>query len=133
MDNNTVKVVYVKLENNVADILTKNLQPRLFEKHASKLVTNIRNASESVNDIGFFLRCNTRQIEKVEIKNATKIPFLTREERLELLAEPMGEIQSYYWNDYIITKWHPNCARLWRLRKRVKGSVQRYSWNIKDN
>ena len=30
VDNNTVKVAYIKLENNVADILTKNLQPRLL-------------------------------------------------------------------------------------------------------
>ena len=58
VDNDTVKVAYVKLENNVADILTKNLQPRLFEKHASKLVTNIENASEPVNDVGFFVRCD---------------------------------------------------------------------------
>ena len=58
VDNNTVKVDYVKLENNVADILTKNLQPKLFKKHASKLVTNIGNASEPVNGVGFFVRCN---------------------------------------------------------------------------
>ena len=45
----------------------------------------------------------------------------------------MGEIQSYYWNDYTITKWHPNHARLWRLRKRVKGPVERYSWSIKES
>ena len=51
-------MAYVKSENNVADILTKNLQPRLFEKHASKLVTNIGNASEPVNDAGFFVRCD---------------------------------------------------------------------------
>ena len=54
VDNNTVKMAYVKSENNVANILTKNLQPRLFEKHASKLVTNIKNASKPVKDIGFF-------------------------------------------------------------------------------
>ena len=57
VDKNTVKVAYVKLKNNVADILTKNLQPRLFEKHANKLVTNIENASKPVNDIGFFVKC----------------------------------------------------------------------------
>ena len=41
IDKNKVKVNYVKSENNVADILTNNLQPRLIKKHASKLVTNI--------------------------------------------------------------------------------------------
>ena len=79
------------------------------------------------------MRCNTRQIDKVEIENATKIRFLTKEERLLLLAEPMGEIQSYYWNDYTVTKWHPNRTRLWRLRKRVKGPLQRHSWSIKES
>ena len=64
MDNNTVKVTYVKSENNIADILTKNLQPKLFEKHASKLVTNIKNASKPVNDVRFFVGCNTRLIRK---------------------------------------------------------------------
>ena len=58
VDENKVKVNYVKSEDNVADILTKNLQPRLFEKHANKLVTNIGNASEPVKDVGFFVRCD---------------------------------------------------------------------------
>ena len=117
MDNNTVKVAYVKLENNVADILTKNLQPRLFEKHASKLVTNIKNASEPVNDV-FFVRCNTRLIVKAETWKDTN---WAKEERLRDLAEPMGEIRRYTsWNTgYGITKWYPNRERLKRLRKRV--------------
>ena len=50
----------MKLENNVDDILTKNLQPQLFEKHASKLVTNIVDEGKQMNDVGFFVRCNTR-------------------------------------------------------------------------
>ena len=79
------------------------------------------------------MRCNTRQIDKVEIENATKIPFFSKGERLSLLAEPMGEIQSYYWNDYTVTKWHLNRTRLWRLRKRVKGPVQRHSSSIKES
>ena len=33
----------------------------------------------------------------------------------------------------MITRWYPNCARLWSLRKRVKGPVQRYSWSIKGS
>ena len=56
IDENKVKVNYVKSENNVANILTKNLQPRLFEKHASKLVTNIVE-DKQMNDVGFFVRC----------------------------------------------------------------------------
>ena len=53
MDENKVKVNYVKSENNLANILTKNLQPKLFEKHASKLVTNIVNESKQMNDVVF--------------------------------------------------------------------------------
>ena len=41
VDDEIGRVRYVKLENNVADTLTKNLQPRLFEKHASELVTDV--------------------------------------------------------------------------------------------
>ena len=33
----------------------------------------------------------------------------------------------------MITRWYPNCARLWSLRKRVKGPLQRYSWSIKGS
>ena len=66
VDENKVKVNYVKSENNVADILTKNLQPKLFEKHANKLVTNIVNESEQMNDIGFFVKCNTRLMGKAK-------------------------------------------------------------------
>ena len=33
----------------------------------------------------------------------------------------------------MITRWYPNRARLWSLRKRVKGPVQRYSWSIKGS
>ena len=42
----------------MADILTKNLQPRLFKKHASKLVTNIVDEDKQMNDVGFFVRCD---------------------------------------------------------------------------
>ena len=50
VDENKVKGNYVKSENNVVNILMKNLQPKLFKKHASKLVTNIGNASKPVNE-----------------------------------------------------------------------------------
>ena len=63
------------------------MQPRLFEKHASKLVTNIRNATKPVNDVGFFVRCNTRLIGKAETWRDTD---WAKEERLQELAEPMG-------------------------------------------
>ena len=61
VEENKVKVNYVKSENksenNVADFLTKNLQPRLFKKHASKVVTNIVDKGKQMNDVGFFVRC----------------------------------------------------------------------------
>ena len=49
VDDEIVDVKYIKSENNVADICTKNLQPKLFKKHSSKLIS----------DVGFFVRCNT--------------------------------------------------------------------------
>ena len=64
VDEDKVNVNYIKSENNVADILTKNLQPRLFEKHANKLVTNLVDKSKQMNDVGFFVRCNPRRIGK---------------------------------------------------------------------
>ena len=49
VDDEIVDVKYIKSENNVADICTKNLQPKLFEKHSSKLLS----------DVGFIVRCDT--------------------------------------------------------------------------
>ena len=71
----------MKSENNVADILTKNLQPRLFEKHANELVTDILNKGEQMNDVGFFVRCNTRPMGKGQTWNDTDE---AKEERLRL-------------------------------------------------
>ena len=45
-----VNVKYVKSEDNVSDICTKNLRAKLFEKHLDKFVS----------DVGLFTRCNTR-------------------------------------------------------------------------
>ena len=44
VDNEIVDIKYIKSENNVADICIKNLLPKLFEKHSSKLIS----------DVGFF-------------------------------------------------------------------------------
>ena len=41
VDNEIVDVKYIKSENNIADICTKNLQPKLFEKHSSKLISDV--------------------------------------------------------------------------------------------
>ena len=48
VDDEIVDVKYIKSENNVADICTKNLQPKLFEKHSNELIS----------DVGFFVRCD---------------------------------------------------------------------------
>ena len=81
----------------MADILTKNLQPRLFEKHASKLVTNIVDEGKQMNDVGFFVRCNTTLIGKAGTWRDTD---WAKEDRLQELAEPMGEIRRYIsWNN----------------------------------
>ena len=41
-------VKYVKSENNVSDICTKNLPSKPFEKHSKELFS----------DVGFFVRCD---------------------------------------------------------------------------
>ena len=56
IDDEIVQVKYIKSVDNTSDICTKNLPPNLFEKHSSKLIT----------DVGFFVSCNTRQIGKAE-------------------------------------------------------------------
>ena len=36
-----VKIVFVRSENNIADVLTKNASQEIFKKHASKLLTDL--------------------------------------------------------------------------------------------
>ena len=95
----------------MADILTKNLQPGLFEKHASKLVTNIVDKDKQMNDVSFFVRCNTRLIRKAGTWRDTD---WAKEDRLAEFAEPMGEIRRYVcWEtSYHIAKWYPDRERL---------------------
>ena len=126
VDENKVKVNYVKSENNVTNILTKNLQPRLFEKHANKLVTNIVDEGKQMNDVGFFVRCNTRLMGKGKTWRDTD---RAKEELLQSLAKPMGEIHKYRTEyGYRITEWVPNRARLRLLRKKVQGPLQLGYW-----
>ena len=54
MGDKIVDVKYIKSEDNVLDICTKNLPAKLFEKHSSKLIS----------DVGFFVRCNTTKFLK---------------------------------------------------------------------
>ena len=56
VDDKIVDVKYVKSEDNVSDICTKNLPAKLFEKHTSKLIS----------DVGLFTCCNTRQMGKAD-------------------------------------------------------------------
>ena len=37
-ENGVVKIIFVKSEDNTSDIMTKNIQGNLFDKHASQLV-----------------------------------------------------------------------------------------------
>ena len=86
VDNKIVKVKYVKSENNIADILMKNLQPRLFEKHASELVT----------DVGFFVRC-----DKIKFPRKKPLRWYSRSNR---------DVRWRMWPGYINqrTIWLPN-------------------------
>ena len=114
----------------MTNILRKNLQPRLFEKHASKLVTNIVDKGKQMNDVGFFVRCNTRLIGKAGTWRDT---WWAKEDKLAELAKPMGEIRRHVcWEtDYHITAWYPDYERLKRLRKKVEGPLQRGYWDRK--
>ena len=130
VNEDKVRVDYIKSEENVADILTKNLNPKLFEKHASKLVTNIVDKSKQMNDVGFFVRCNPRRIGKAGTWRDT---CWAREDLFAKLAAPMGEIRRHVcWDtNYDITTWYPNGGRLKRLRRKVEGPLQRGYWNRK--
>ena len=126
VDDNQVKVDYIKSENNVADMLTKNLQPRLFERHSNKLVKDVIKKIDEMSDVGFFVRCNKRRIGKAQTQNDTDE---AKEKRLKLLAEPMGEIKFYRINNgykYRIAEWVPNQERLKRLREKVQGPRELY-------
>ena len=79
IEDNIVNVKYVKSEDNISDICTKNLPAKLFEKHLDKLVS----------DVGLFIRCNTRLMGEAETWKNTD---WAREERLHVLAQHMGEI-----------------------------------------
>ena len=96
VDENKVKVNYVKSENNVTDILTKNLQPRLFEKHASKLVTNIVDKSKQMNDVDFFVRC-----DKIKFPRKKPIKWRSKFNR---------DVGRKIWPGYIMQRkmWWPN-------------------------
>ena len=94
-----MNVKYVKSENNISDICTKNLLAKLFEKHSEKLVS----------DVGLFTRCNTRLMGKVETYQDTD---WAKEERLRELAEPMGEFPKKIRYEYTITEWIPDYGRL---------------------
>ena len=48
-----------------------------------------------------------------------------KEERLQVLAQPMGRFQKQYRLGYTITKWIPNYRRLRRLKKRIQGLLQK--------
>ena len=68
-----VKVKYVKSEDNVADICTKNLQGKLFDKHSNKLVHDMAFLTQCLakrmgrdDTDEFFTRLNTRSIGRGE-------------------------------------------------------------------
>ena len=57
VDNEIVDVKYIKSEDNVLDIYTKNLPAKLYKKHSSKLIS----------DVSYFVRCNTTKFPKKKI------------------------------------------------------------------
>ena len=50
IDNNLVKVKYVKSKDDIANIFTKNLPVKLHKKYSEKLIS----------DVGLYVRCNMR-------------------------------------------------------------------------
>ena len=105
IDDDIVTVKYVKSENNVSDICTKNLPSKLFEKHSNKLVS----------DVGLFTRCNTRQMGKGE---PNPVERRKKRDRLDKYRLPLGRLETLntFWN-FKITQWVPNMYRMDRLKK----------------
>ena len=69
------------------------------------------------------MRCNTRLIGKAGTWRDTDE---AKEERLRILAEPMGELKFYRRGDYRIAEWAPNRHRLKRLRRKMQGPKRLY-------
>ena len=82
IEDNFVNVKYMKSEDNVLDVCTKNLPAQLFKRHSEKLVS----------DAGLFTRCNTRMMGKARMYQDTNGG---KAETLEEFAQPMGEILRY--------------------------------------
>ena len=98
-------VKYVKSENNVSDICTKNLASKLFEKHSNKLVS----------DVGLFTRCNTRQMGKAD---PNPMQHWIKKDRLKKYRLPLGrlETRNTFWN-FKIVQWVPDMHRMDSLKK----------------
>ena len=127
VDEGKLKVSYVKSENNTSDILTKNLHPKLFEKHANNLVTNVVNSMEKENDVGFYVRCNTRLIGKAHTWNDTDE---AKEKKLQQLAQPMGYVRMFRDEyGYSVVEWNPNYERIFRLKDKAEGPLQLHPYD----
>jgi len=130
-----VKVMYVKSEDNVADICTKNLQGKLYDKHSNALVHDVaflaqcltqRMGREEDTDT-FFTRFNLRTEKlfprlNMEIEKATK-----RKNRWNLPETwelPLGEfkVREIGWLKRLY--WIGCHSRIDRLKKTIQGPLQ---------
>ncbi len=46
IDDGTIKIIFIKSEDNDADIFTKNVSEELFNKHTSKNIDDLYNKEE---------------------------------------------------------------------------------------
>ena len=130
-----VKVMYVKSEDNVADICTKNLQGKLFDKHSNKLVHDVafftqclaqRMGREDTNK--FFTRLNTRT-DKLFTRLNTKIEKATKLENRwnqpEPWEQPLGEfkLRELGWSHKRLV-WIGNYSRIDQFKKTIQGPLQ---------
>ena len=81
IDDKIVNVKYVKSEDNISNICTKNLPAKLFEKHSEKLVS----------DVGIFTSCNTRLMGKAD---PSPVSHWEKEDKLFEFERPMGRLET---------------------------------------
>ena len=88
----------------------------------TRCCTRIVGKGEPNSDVRFFTKCNMRLMGKAGTRRDMD---WAKEDRLRMLARPMGEIRKHYDMNYTLTKWIPDYRRLRRLKKEVQGPLQK--------
>ena len=103
-EEDVVNVKYVKSEDNISNICTKNLPAKLFKKHSEKLVS----------DEGLFTRCNTRLMGKGE---PNPVNYWEKKDRFDEYELPLGRLETYNTWNFMVTQWVPNIKKNGMFKK----------------